>query len=108
MSQSDPKIVWVGTGEANPRNSVSWGDGVYRSADGGKTWKNMGLRKTFQIGRIALHPADPNVVYVGARLCATGESNRAAKTSPRSSTPNDWEPRSPETEGPTHREGATR
>ena len=64
--QGDPNILWVGTGEGNPRNSSSWGDGVYRSTDGGSTWKNVGLSKTFQIGRISLHPTDPNVAYVGA------------------------------------------
>jgi photosystem II stability/assembly factor-like uncharacterized protein len=66
VSQSDPNTVWVGTGENNPRNSVSYGDGVYKSTDAGKTWKNMGLKKSFQIGRIIIHPKDPNVVYVGA------------------------------------------
>lgn len=66
VAQSDPNIVWVGTGEANPRNSVSWGDGVYKSTDGGKTWTNKGLKGTFQIGRMAIHPTDPNIVYVGA------------------------------------------
>ena len=50
---------------AIPRNSVSYGDGVYKSIDGGKTWKKMGLDKTFQIGRIAIHPSNPNIVYVG-------------------------------------------
>ncbi|MFN9789040.1 MAG: WD40/YVTN/BNR-like repeat-containing protein, partial [Pirellulaceae bacterium] len=64
--QGDPNILWVGTGEGNPRNSSSWGDGIYRSTDGGATWKNVGLSKTFQIGRMALHPTDPNVAYVGA------------------------------------------
>ncbi len=66
VSQANPNVVWVGTGEANPRNSVSYGDGVYKSVDGGKTWANMGLTKTFQIGRILIHPKNPDVVYVGA------------------------------------------
>ncbi len=66
VAPSNPNIVWVGTGEDNPRNSVSYGDGVYKSTDGGKTWQNMGLKKTYQIGAIAIHPKDPDVVYVGA------------------------------------------
>lgn len=66
VAPSNKDIVWVGTGENNPRNSVSFGDGVYKSIDGGKTWKNMGLRQTFQIGKILIHPTDPNTVYVGA------------------------------------------
>ena len=66
VAQSDKNIVWVGTGESNPRNSVSWGDGVYKSTDGGKTWKNMGLKKTFQTGALAIHPENPDVVYVGS------------------------------------------
>lgn len=66
VSQSNPDIVWVGTGEANPRNSVSWGNGVYKSTDGGETWKHMGLEESFQIGRMAIHPTDPDTVYVGA------------------------------------------
>ncbi|MDA7978210.1 MAG: hypothetical protein MPJ50_05505 [Pirellulales bacterium] len=66
VSPSNPDIVWVGTGEHNPRNSVSWGDGVYKSTDGGKTWKNMGLKDSFQIGRMAIHPTNPDIVYVGA------------------------------------------
>src|SRR6478752_287987 len=49
VAPSDRNVVWVGTGENNPRNSASYGDGVYKSTDGGKTWKNMGLRETFQI-----------------------------------------------------------
>src|SRR5262249_56215136 len=66
VAPSDRNVVWVGTGEANPRNSVSYGDGVYKSTDGGKTWQNMGLKKSFQIGKILIHPTDPNIVYVGA------------------------------------------
>ena len=82
VSQSDPNIVWVGTGEANPRNSVSWGDGVYKSTDGGATWTNMGLKKIFQTGRIAIHPKDPNIVYVGAlgRLWGPSEDRGLFKT----------------------------
>src|SRR5262249_20567254 len=63
---SNPNVVWVGTGEANPRNSVSWGDGVYKSTDGGATWQNMGLKETHHIGRIVIHPTNPEIVYVAA------------------------------------------
>ncbi|HTK74438.1 MAG TPA: PDZ domain-containing protein [Gemmataceae bacterium] len=66
VAPSNQKIVWVGTGENNPRNSVSYGDGVYKSTDGGKKWQHMGLRETFQIGKVIVHPTDPNTVYVGA------------------------------------------
>src|SRR5215212_700596 len=59
VAPSDAKVVWVGTGEHNPRNSVSYGDGVYKSIDGGKTWKNMGLKKSYQIGRIVIHTTNP-------------------------------------------------
>src|SRR5439155_4880621 len=64
VSASNPDIVWVGTGEHNPRNSVAWGDGVYKSTDGGKTWKHMGLRDSHSVGRIAIHPKNPDIVYV--------------------------------------------
>ena len=62
----DTGVVWVGTGERASRQSSSWGDGVYKSTDGGATWRNMGLRDSHHIGRIALHPTDPNVVFVAA------------------------------------------
>ncbi len=83
VAPSDRNVVWVGTGENNPRNSVSYGDGVYKSLDGGKTWQNMGLKKSFQIGRIVVHPKDPNVVYVGAlgRLYGPSEERGLYKTS---------------------------
>lgn len=82
VAQSNKDIVWIGTGEANPRNSASWGDGVYKSIDGGKTWKNMGLKKSYQIGRIAIHPTNPDIVYVGAlgRLWGPNEERGLYKT----------------------------
>ena len=66
VAPSDPGVVWVGTGEANNRQSSSWGDGVYKSADAGQTWKRSGLADTRHVGRIVIHPADPHVVYVAA------------------------------------------
>lgn len=63
---SNPDIIWVGTGEANSQRSSYWGDGVYKSVDGGKTWKNMGLPESHHIGRIVVHPTNPDVVFVAA------------------------------------------
>ncbi len=82
VAQSNPDIVWVGTGEENPRNSVSYGDGVYKSVDGGKTWTHMGLEESFQIGAVVIHPTDPNTVYVGAlgRLYGPNEERGLYKT----------------------------
>ena len=77
VAPTDKNIVWVGTGEANPRNSVSYGDGVYKSTDGGKTWTNMGLKGTFQIGTIAIHPKDPNIVYVARWVGCTAPARSA-------------------------------
>jgi photosystem II stability/assembly factor-like uncharacterized protein len=82
VAPSNKDIIWVGTGEANPRNSVSYGDGVYKSSDGGKNWKNMGLKKSFQIGRILIDPHNPDTVYVGAlgRLYGPSEERGLYKT----------------------------
>lgn len=66
IAPSDTMQVWAGTGEPNSRNSISPGGGVYKSTDGGLTWKLMGLEKTQAIGRIVVHPTDPNVVYIAA------------------------------------------
>jgi photosystem II stability/assembly factor-like uncharacterized protein len=66
VAPSDPSIVWVGTGEPNNRQSSSWGNGVYKSTDAGKTWQHMGLAETHHIGRIVIHPTNPDVLYVAA------------------------------------------
>ncbi len=75
VSPSHPDQVWVGTGENNPRNSVSWGDGVYKSFDGGASWHSMGLRDSFQISTIIIHPTNPDIVYVGALGRLWGPNN---------------------------------
>jgi photosystem II stability/assembly factor-like uncharacterized protein len=66
IAPSDPNLIWVGTGEPNNRQSSSWGDGVYKSLDGGETWNHMGLRATHHVGRVAIHPSNPDVVFVAA------------------------------------------
>ncbi len=62
----NPDVIWVGTGEGNPRNSQSVGDGIYKSLDGGKTWKNLGLKESEHIHRILVHPRDSRTVYAAA------------------------------------------
>jgi photosystem II stability/assembly factor-like uncharacterized protein len=66
VSKSNPDVVWAGTGEANTRQSSSWGDGVYKSTDAGKIWKNMGLKDTRSINRVVIDPVNPDTVYVAA------------------------------------------
>jgi photosystem II stability/assembly factor-like uncharacterized protein len=66
VALSDPKIVWVGSGEANNSRSSYWGDGMYKSTDAGENWKNMGLEESHHIGRIVIHPKNPDIVYVAA------------------------------------------
>ena len=75
LAPSNPEVVWVGTGESNVRNSVSFGDGVYKSTDGGKTWQHMGLRNSERISAIAIHPQNPDIVYVGALGHAFGPND---------------------------------
>ncbi|MDQ5845628.1 MAG: glycosyl hydrolase [Acidobacteriota bacterium] len=66
LSDSDPNTIYVGMGESPIRGNVSHGDGVYKSIDGGKTWKKVGLEDTRQIARIRVHPRNPDIVYVAA------------------------------------------
>lgn len=72
--QPSPEIIWIGTGEGNPRNSMSVGNGIYKSVDGGVTWKHIGLDKTERIHRIVLHPRDPDVAWVAAMGQAWGQN----------------------------------
>ncbi|MDA0940312.1 MAG: hypothetical protein O2990_04860 [Bacteroidetes bacterium] len=74
LSPLNPDLVWVGTGEGNPRNSHTSGRGLFRSLDGGASWDFMGLKDTRNIHRILIHPRDPNTVYVAATGSAWGDS----------------------------------
>jgi len=82
IDQTNPNVIWVGTGEGNTRNSTSIGGGVYKSVDGGKTWARLGLEKTERINRIQLHPTNPNIAYVAALgpLWSEGEDRGLYKT----------------------------
>ncbi|MCA9968205.1 MAG: hypothetical protein KC423_28360, partial [Anaerolineales bacterium] len=66
VAESDPNVIYVGTGESTIRLDVSYGDGVYKTTDGGQTWRNIGLRDTKHIGEIRVHPQNPDWVYVAA------------------------------------------
>ena len=74
--QHDPDIIWVGTGESCTRNSIGWGDGVYKSTDGGESFQNMGLADTHHISEVLIHPTDPDVVYVASQGHLWGHSGQ--------------------------------
>src|SRR5881396_859419 len=82
VAPSDSDVIWVGTGEANDRNSSDWGDGVYRSTDGGEKWQNVGLKESRAIARIVIDPKKPEVAYVAAmgNLWADGGERGLFKT----------------------------
>lgn len=67
IDPKNPNVVWVGTGENNAQRSVSYGDGVYRSIDGGRTWRNLGLKESEHVGKILIDPRNSDVVYVAAQ-----------------------------------------
>src|SRR5829696_8483252 len=67
LDPKNPLTIWVGTGENNSQRSVSYGNGLYKSDDGGRTWRNVGLKTSEHIGRIAIDPKDSNIVYVAAQ-----------------------------------------
>ncbi|WP_115900477.1 WD40/YVTN/BNR-like repeat-containing protein [Tenacibaculum gallaicum] len=73
IQQSNPSVIWAGTGEGNPRNSLNGGYGIFKSLDGGRSWKSMGLEKTRHIHRVVIHPNNPDIVYVGAIGSPWGE-----------------------------------
>jgi photosystem II stability/assembly factor-like uncharacterized protein len=72
VSISDPNVVWAGTGETNIRSMISIGNGIYKSTDAGKTWKHMGLREAGRIGRVVIHPENPDIVFAAAVGTAYG------------------------------------
>lgn len=76
IQQSNPSVIWLGTGEGNPRNSLNGGFGIYKSIDGGKSWKSMGLEETRHIHRVIIDPTYPNTVYVGAIGSPWGEHSQ--------------------------------
>ncbi|WP_273273584.1 VPS10 domain-containing protein [Maribacter polysiphoniae] len=90
IDPTNPNVIWIGSGENNNQRSVSYGDGVYKSIDGGKSWKNMGLQTSEHIGKIIVHPENPNIVYVAAigPLWSKGGERGLYKTSDGGTT---WE-----------------
>jgi photosystem II stability/assembly factor-like uncharacterized protein len=90
LDPKNPSVVWVGTGERNSQRSVAYGDGVYKSEDGGKSWKNVGLKNSEHIGRIVVNPDNSDIVYVAAQgpVWSAGGDRGLFKTSDGGKT---WE-----------------
>lgn len=90
LAPSNPEIVYAGTGEQNNRQSTSWGNGVYRSDDGGRTWRHLGLEESRHVGKIEVHPTNPDVAYVAAlgNLWAPSEERGIFRTTDGGDT---WE-----------------
>ena len=82
VAESDPNVIYAGMGEACIRGNVSYGDGVYKSTDGGATWANVGLQDTRHIARVRVHPKNPDLVYVAALGHAFGPTANAASSAP--------------------------
>ena len=82
IDPTDSNVIWLGTGENTSQRSVGWGDGVYKSLDGGRSWRNTGLHTSEHIGRILIDPRDPDVVYAAAMggLWAPGGDRGLFKT----------------------------
>jgi len=82
LAPSNPMVLYAGTGEPNNRNSTSWGNGVYRSDDGGESWQHLGLEGTRHVGEIVVHPTDPDVAYVAGlgNLWAPGPERGVFRT----------------------------
>ncbi|MGB1780307.1 MAG: WD40/YVTN/BNR-like repeat-containing protein, partial [Longimicrobiales bacterium] len=76
VDQRNPDVIWVGTGEGSPRNSVNHGNGVYKSIDGGRTWRHLGLEGSRAIHRILLHPDDPDIAYLAVVGSPFGDSEQ--------------------------------
>ena len=91
LDPNDPSVVWVGSGESNSQRSVAWGDGIYRSEDGGKSWNNLGLKKSEHVGRLLIDPRDSKVAYVAAEgpLWGSGGDRGLYKTADAGKT---WKP----------------
>lgn len=83
VAPSDPNILYVGMGETDIRGNISGGDGVYKSTDAGKTWKHVGLKKSWGIARIMVHPKDANIVYVASLGNPFGRTNKPANSEER-------------------------